>query len=59
MNLFLHIEIGERFNIIKENRQKEIEQKYKEEIDNINNKMDKLIEENKTLKDINEKNKLK
>ena len=59
MNLFLHIEIGERFNIIKENRQKEIEQKYKEEIDNINIKMDKLIEENKSLKDINEKNKLK
>ena len=59
MNLFLHKEIGERFNIIKENKQKEIEQKYKEEIDNINNKMDKLIEENKSLKDINEKNKLK
>ena len=59
VNLFLHKEIGDRFNIIKENKQKEIEQKYKEEIDNINNKMDKLIEENKSLKDINEKNKLK
>jgi len=59
MNLFLHKEIGERFNIIKENKQKEIEQKYKEELDNINNKMNKLIEENKSLKDINEKNKFK
>ena len=59
MNLFLHKEIGERFNIIKENKQKEIEQKYKEEIDNINNKVDKLIKENKSLKDINEKNKYK
>ena len=52
-DIFLHKEIGERFNIIKENKNKEIEEKYKEELDGINNKMNKLIEENNKLKDIN------
>ena len=56
-DLFLHKEIGERFNIIKENKNKEIEKKYKEELDGVNNKMNKLIEENNKLKDINNKNK--
>ncbi len=53
MDLFLHKEIGERFNIIKENKNKEIEEKYKEELNGVNNKMNKLIEENNKLKDIN------
>ena len=61
MDLFLHKEIGERFNIIKQNKnkEKEIEEKYKEELDGVNNKMNKLIEENNKLKDINNQNKLK
>ena len=61
IDLFLHKEIGERFNILNEkiNREKEIEKKYKEEIDGITDKMNKLIEENKILKDLNQKNKLK
>jgi len=58
LDLFLHKEIGERFNIIKENKTKELEKKYKEELDGINNKMNKLIEENNKLKDINDKNKI-
>ena len=61
IDLFLHKEIGERFNILNENinREKEIEKKHKEEIDEINDKMNKLIEENNKLKDLNQKNKLK
>ena len=60
LDLFLHKEIGERFNILKqsEDKEKELEKKHKEEIDGINNFMNKLIEENNKLKDINEKNKL-
>ena len=57
VDLFLHKEIGERFNIIKQNKEKEIEQKYKEELEGVNSKMNKLIEENNKLKDINNKNK--
>jgi hypothetical protein len=56
-DLFLHKEIGERFNIIKDNKNKELEKKYKEELDGVNNKINKLIEENNKLKDINNKNK--
>ena len=59
LDLYLHKEIGERFNIIKQNKAKELEKKYKEELDGINNKMNQLIEENKKLKDINDKNKYK
>ena len=57
----LHKEIGERFNIIKqnENKEKELEKMHKEEIDSINNMMNKLIEENNKLKVINQKNKNK
>ena len=58
-DLYLHKEIGERFNIIKQNKEKELEKKYKEELDGINNKMSLLIEENNKLKDINQKNKYK
>ena len=61
MDKFLHKEIGERFNIIKnnENKEKEMEKKYKEELDEVNDKMNKIIEENNMLKDLNEKNKYK
>ena len=61
IDLFLHKEIGERFNILNENinREKELEKKHKEELDGINDKMNKLIEENNILKDLNQKNKLK
>ena len=56
-DLFLHKEIGERFNIIKQdNREKDIEQKYKEKIEVINIKVNKLSKENNVLKDINQKN---
>jgi len=56
-NLFLHKEIGERFNIIKENNEeKEIEKNYKEKIDVINIKVNKLTRENNKLKDMNQKN---
>ena len=56
-NLFLHKEIGERFNIIKENNdEKDIEKDYKEKIDVINIKVNKLTRENNKLKDINQKN---
>ena len=56
-DLFLHKEIGERFNIIKENnREKDIEKNYKDKLDVINMKLNKLINENNKLKDINEKN---
>ena len=60
MDIFLHKEIGERFNIIKQNnnKEKELEEKYKEELDGVNDKMNKLIEENNKLKDINNQNKL-
>ena len=59
MDLYLHKEIGERFNIIKENKNKELEKKFKEELDGVNNKMNELIEENNKLKDINNKIKYK
>ena len=61
IDLFLHKEIGERFNILNGNinREKEIEKKHKEEINGINDKLNKLIEENNILKDLNQKNKLK
>ena len=57
MDLFLHKEIGERFSIIKENKENELIKKLKEELDGLHNKMNKLIEENNLLKDINNKNK--
>ena len=59
IDLYLHKEIGERFNIIKENKNKELETKFKEELDGVNNKINKLIEENNKLKDINNKIKYK
>ena len=61
IDLFLHEEIGERFNIIKKNinKEKELEKKHKEELENVNNKMNKLIEENNMLKDMNQKSKLR
>ena len=56
-DLFLHKEIGERFNIIKENNiEKDMEKNYKDKLDVINMKLNKLINENNKLKDINEKN---
>ena len=59
-DLFLHKEIGERFNIIKQNnKEKELELKYKEKLDGINLKMNKLVKENNILKDINQKNIIK
>ena len=59
LDLYLHKEIGERFNIIKQNKAIELEKKYKEELNGVNNKMNQLIEENNKLKDINDKNKYK
>ena len=61
MELFLHEEIGERFNIIKQgiNKEKELEKKHKEEIENLNNKMNEIIEENNKLKDLNENSKIR
>ena len=59
-DMFLHKEIGERFNIIKQNNQeKEMELKYKEKLDLINLKMNKIMKENNILKDINQKNIIK
>ena len=56
-DLFLHKEIGERFNIIKQDsKEKDVEKKYKEKIDVINIKVNKLSKENNILKDINQKN---
>ena len=56
-DLFLHKEIGERFNIIKhDTKEKEIEQLYKEKMDVINIKVNKLSKENNILKDMNQKN---
>ena len=59
-DLYLHKEIGERFNILKQNssREKELERKHKEELDDVNNKIIKLIKENNILKNINQKNKV-
>ena len=61
IDMFLHKEIGERFNILKnnENKEKEMEKKHKEELDEVNDRMNKIIEENNMLKDLNEKNKYK
>ena len=44
VDLFLHKEIGERFNIITKNsnREKELEKKHKEELDDVNNKIIKF-----------------
>ena len=59
-DLFLHKEIGERFNIIKENnKENDIEKIYKDKLDGINIKLNKLIKENNILKDINQKNIIK
>ena len=60
VDLYLHKEIGERFNILKQNsnREKELEKKHKEELENVNNKIIKLIKENNILKNINQKNKI-
>ena len=59
-DLFLHKEIGERFNIVEENSQeKNIEKKYKDNLNRINIKLNKLIMENNVLKDINQKNLIK
>ena len=58
IDIYLHKEIGERFNIIKTNNNKELEKKHKEELDDVNNKIIKLIKENNILKNINQKNKI-
>ena len=59
-DLFLHKEIIERFNIIRENnREKDIEKRYKDKLELINLKLNKLIKENNILKDINQKNIIK
>ena len=56
-DLFLHKEIGERFNIITENnKEKDIEKRLKEKIDIISIKVNKLTKENTILKDMNQKN---
>ena len=56
-DLYLHKEIGERFNIIGENhRDKDTEKRYKEKIDFINIKVNKLTKENNKLRDLNQKN---
>ena len=49
IDLYLHKEIGERFNIIKQNsdREKELEKKHKEELEIILNKNKELFNENK------------
>ena len=54
-DLILHKEIGERFNIIQKNNNKELEKKYKEELNCVNKKMNELIVENNKLKEINKK----
>jgi hypothetical protein len=54
-DLILHKEIGERFNIIQKNNNKELEKKYKEELNCVNKKMNELIGENNKLKEINKK----
>ena len=55
--MFLHKEIGERFNIITENnKEKDIEKRLKEKIDIISIKVNKLTKENTILKDMNQKN---
>ena len=59
-DLFLHKEIGERFNIIKENnKENDIEKMYKDKLDGINIKLNKLMKENNILKEINQKNIIK
>ena len=62
IDLYLHKEIGERFNIIRNNnninKEKELEKKHKEELEDVNNKIIKLMKENNILKNINEKNKI-
>ena len=54
IDLYLHKEIGERFNIIRNNnninKEKELEKKHKEELENVNNKIIKLMKENNILK---------
>ena len=49
IDLYLHKEIGERFNIIKQNsdREKELEKKHKEELEIILNKNKELFKDNK------------
>ena len=61
IDLYLHKEIGERFNILKQNnsnREKELEMKHKQQMDDVNNKMIKLLKENNLLKNLNQKNKI-
>ena len=59
-DLFLHKEIIERFNILKENnRENDIEKRYKDKLELINLKLNKLMKENNILKDINQKNIIK
>ena len=58
--ILLHKEIGERFNIINgNNNEKDIEKRYKDKLDGINIKLNKLMKENNILKDINQKNIIK
>ena len=59
-DLFLHKEIIERFNILRENnRENDIEKRYKDKLELINLKLNKLMKENNILKDINQKNIIK
>ena len=59
-DFFLHKETRERFNIItSNNKEKDIEKKYKDKLEGINLKLNKLINENNVLKDINQKNIIK
>ena len=58
--ILLHKEIGERFNIVNQNNnEKDIEKRYKDKLDGINIKLNKLLKENNILKDINQKNIIK
>ena len=58
--ILLHKEIGERFNIVNQNNnEKDIEKRYKDKLDGINIKLNKLMKENNILKDINQKNIIK
>ena len=58
-DLFLHKEIGERFNIIKENKgEKDIEKRYKEKIDIINIKRIILLKKEEERKKEEEKRRI-
>ena len=59
-DLFLHKEIGERFNIIKgKSKETDNEKRYKDKLEGVNIKLNKLIKENNILKNINKTNKIK